>query len=187
MDSSDYSGFEGRPATSLLRGLDDALAGAHPGTQLLVIGTLRSDMNGLRGTTRSSVRVVPGVLRRTVNLRYPSVPSLVHRDEPPPAGSSGPSRVRCLHFARKRRQGGCRTAACARAPGRGSRVWYDEFELRIGDSLVARSTQVWRRQPIRRRRILACVLREEVRTVAELDGIVTRAVSGEQIILPDLA
>jgi hypothetical protein len=62
-------------------------------------------------------------------------------------------------------------------------VWYDEFELRIGDSL--------------RRKIDAGIARSRFGIVVlskpffakgwpqyELDGLVTRAVSGKQILLP---
>ena len=66
---------------------------------------------------------------------------------------------------------------------KGLRVWYDEYELKIGDSL--------------RRKIdrgLACsrfgivvISRDFIKkgwTNYELDGLVTRAVSGEQVLLP---
>ena len=41
------------------------------------------DMNGLRGTVRSSVRVLPGALPTARSVPLSSVPSLVQRDEPP--------------------------------------------------------------------------------------------------------
>ena len=67
--------------------------------------------------------------------------------------------------------------------GRGPRVWYDEFTLKIGDSL---------RQSIDRglvsSRVGLVVLSPSFIskgwTQYELDGIVTRTVSGEQILLP---
>lgn len=65
----------------------------------------------------------------------------------------------------------------------GTEVWYDEFELRIGDSL--------------RRKIDAGIARSRFGVVVlstsffakgwpqyELDGLVTRAVTGEQLLLP---
>jgi hypothetical protein len=65
----------------------------------------------------------------------------------------------------------------------GLRVWYDEFELRIGDSL--------------RRKIDLGLAKSRFGVVVlsraffgkgwpnyELDGMVTRAVSGEQVLLP---
>jgi hypothetical protein len=65
----------------------------------------------------------------------------------------------------------------------GLRVWYDEFELRLGDSL--------RRQidlGLAKSRFGVVVLsRSFLRkgwTNYELDGLVTRAVSGEQVLLP---
>lgn len=41
------------------------------------------DMIGLRGTVRSSARVLPGALPAARSLSLASVPSLVQRDEPP--------------------------------------------------------------------------------------------------------
>jgi hypothetical protein len=65
----------------------------------------------------------------------------------------------------------------------GLRVWYDEFELRLGDSL--------------RRKIDTGLAKSHFGVVVlsrsffrkgwtnyELDGLVTRAVSGEQVLLP---
>lgn len=67
--------------------------------------------------------------------------------------------------------------------GEGLRVWYDEFELRIGDSL--------------RRKIDAGLSKSRFGVVVlshaffaknwpqyELDGLVTREMTGEQVILP---
>ena len=71
----------------------------------------------------------------------------------------------------------------AELESRGIRVWYDEFELRIGDSL--------------RRKIDAGLARSRFGVVVlsrsffaknwpqyELDGLVTREMTGEQVILP---
>lgn len=74
-------------------------------------------------------------------------------------------------------------ALCAALSAGGLSVWYDEFELRIGDSL--------------RRKIDTGLANSRFGVVVlsrsffgkgwpnyELDGLVTRAVSGDQVLLP---
>jgi hypothetical protein len=65
----------------------------------------------------------------------------------------------------------------------GLRVWYDEFELRIGDSLRRKIDT-----GLARSRFGVVVLSRSFFgkgwTNYELDGLVTRAVSGEQVLLP---
>lgn len=117
------------------------------------------DMQGLRGSTRASVRVLPSPLPEVREAPLNSVPGLV-RDVPLAVSDDAEA-----------------------LQGKGLEVWYDEFTLRIGDSL--------------RRKIDAGLARSRVGLVVispsfiskgwtnyELDGIVTRSVSGEQILLP---
>jgi len=62
-------------------------------------------------------------------------------------------------------------------------VWYDEFSLRIGDSLrqkIDRGLATSRIGLV----VLSPAFINKGWTNYELDGIVTRAVSGEQILLP---
>jgi hypothetical protein len=65
----------------------------------------------------------------------------------------------------------------------GLQVWYDEFTLRIGDSLRQKIDK-----GLARSRVGLVVLSSSFIakgwTNYELDGIVTRAVSGEQLLLP---
>jgi hypothetical protein len=65
----------------------------------------------------------------------------------------------------------------------GLKVWYDEFTLRIGDSLRQKIDK-----GLARSRVGLVVLSPSFVakgwTNYELDGIVTRAVSGEQLLLP---
>jgi len=62
-------------------------------------------------------------------------------------------------------------------------VWYDEFELKIGDSLRRKIDS-----GLARSRFGVVVLSNDFIkkgwTNYELDGLVTRAVSGEQVLLP---
>jgi hypothetical protein len=67
--------------------------------------------------------------------------------------------------------------------GRGLQVWYDEFELRIGDSLRRKIDA-----GIARSRFGIVVLSPEFLANGwpqyELDGLATMAVSGRQVLLP---
>ena len=63
------------------------------------------------------------------------------------------------------------------------KVWYDEFEMRIGDSLRRKIDKGLANS----RFGIVVVSRDFIKkgwTNYELDGIITKAVSGEQIILP---
>ncbi|MFQ5850829.1 MAG: toll/interleukin-1 receptor domain-containing protein [Candidatus Binatia bacterium] len=65
----------------------------------------------------------------------------------------------------------------------GLRVWYDEFELKIGDSLrrmIDRGLAMSRFGIV----VLSKSFFDRGWTNYELDGLVTRAVPGEQILLP---
>jgi hypothetical protein len=65
----------------------------------------------------------------------------------------------------------------------GLKVWYDEFELRIGDSLRRKIDR-----GLANSRFGVVVLSQSFFGKGwpnyELDGLVTRAVSGEQVLLP---
>lgn len=141
-------------------------------------------MRGLRGTVRSSVRILPGALPEVREVPLSSIPSLVQNEPPPGSDRDHPSRdfdVFISH-ASEDKDHVVRPLAHALSDG-GLKVWYDEFELRIGDSL--------------RRKIDAGLAKSRFGIVVlsrsffgkgwtnyELDGLVTRTVSGEQILLP---
>ena len=63
------------------------------------------------------------------------------------------------------------------------RVWYDEFELRIGDSL-RRKIDMGLAQSRFGIVVLSHVFFEKNWSQYELDGLVTREMTGEQVILP---
>jgi hypothetical protein len=138
-------------------------------------------MQGLRGTTRASVRVLPGALPEIREAPLSSVPSLV-RETPPRLEPDGHTYDVFISHASEDKDAIVRALAIALA-SEGLKVWYDEFTLRIGDSL---------RQKIDRglatSRVGLVVLSPSFIakgwTNYELDGMVTRAVSGEQILLP---
>lgn len=140
------------------------------------------DMNGLRGTTRSSVRVLPGVLPTARALPLANVPSLVQRDEAPGMSSVGRPHDVFISHASEDKDAVVRPLAAALV-AEGLDVWYDEFELRIGDSLRRKIDQ-----GLANSRVGLVVLSHSFIakgwTNYELDGIVTRSVSGEQVLLP---
>ncbi|WP_206526172.1 TIR domain-containing protein, partial [Mesorhizobium sp. M7A.F.Ca.MR.148.00.0.0] len=141
------------------------------------------DVQGLRNGTRSSIRRIPGPLPEARDAPLSSVPSLV-RDRAPEAEIDPTPReydVFISHASEDKDEIVRPLAEALR--GHGLRVWYDEFELRIGDSL--------------RRKIDLGLANSRVGIVVlstpffgkgwtnyELDGIVSRAVNGEQQLLP---
>jgi hypothetical protein len=142
------------------------------------------DMQGLRGSTRASHRVIPA------SALQPLPPIREHREdiasivENAATLSDGVQRefdVFVAH-ASEDKQAIARPLAGALRE-RGLVVWYDEFELRVGDSL--------------RRKIDAGIARSRFGIVLlshsffakgwsqyELDGLVTMEVSGKQVTLP---
>lgn len=140
------------------------------------------DMRGLSGSTRASFRVLPGALPEVRERPLSDVPSLVRREAPPSVDSGGQTHDVFISHASEDKDEFVRPLANALI-AKGLSVWYDEFTLRIGDSL---------RQKIDRglatSRVGLVVLSPSFIgkgwTNYELDGIVTRTVSGEQILLP---
>lgn len=140
------------------------------------------DMQGLRGSTRASVRVIPGPLPEIRQTPLSEVPGLVRSNIPPAVDSVEQFHDVFISHASEDKDEIVRPLANALVAN-GLDVWYDEFTLRIGDSL---------RQKIDRgllnSRVGLVVLSlnfiSKGWTNYELDGIVTRTVSGEQILLP---
>ena len=66
---------------------------------------------------------------------------------------------------------------------KGIKVWYDEFEIKIGDSLRRKIDKGLANS----RFGIVIVFKDFIKkgwTNYELDGIITKAISGEQIVLP---
>jgi hypothetical protein len=95
------------------------------------------DIQGLGGSVRSSARILPGPLPELREVSLSSVPSLVQHD-PPPGFPPGHGALRVydvfISHASEDKEAVVRPLAHALSNG-GLKVWYDEFELRIGDSL----------------------------------------------------
>ena len=151
----------------------------HSGTWYVVV-----DMQGLRGTTRFSVRVIPNETLSPLPEYNPRpLSSLV---QPVHAASdlinSDDYFDVFISHATEDKEEVARPLAIA-LDAEGLRVWYDEFELKIGDSL--------------RRKIDTGVASSRFGVVIispsffakewpqyELDGLVTKAGTGKQVILP---
>jgi hypothetical protein len=141
------------------------------------------DLGGHRGTVRSTVNVLPGRLRPIQEAPLSSVPSLV-RSDPTPGATTDDHRefdVFISHASEDEDEVVRPLAEALRAGG--LVVWYDEFELRIGDSLRRKIDQ-----GLAKSRFGVVVLSADFFrkgwTNYELDGLVTKAVSGEQVLLP---
>jgi hypothetical protein len=143
------------------------------------------DMQGLWGSVRSSARILPGPLPELREALLSSVPSLVQHDPPPgddPEGASQREYDVFISHGGEDKDAVVWPLAHALTRG-GLKVWYDEFELRIGDSLRRKIDT-----GLAKSRFGVVVLsRSFFRkgwTNYELDGLVTRAVSGDQVLLP---
>ena len=140
------------------------------------------DMNGLRGTAHSSARVLPGTLPTAKSLPLANVPSLVQRDDTPGIDAFAREHDVFISHASEDKDAVVRPLAAA-LMSEGLSVWYDEIELRIGDSLRRKIDQ-----GLANSRVGLVVLSHSFIakgwTNYELDGIVTRSVSGEQVLLP---
>ena len=189
MDSSNFSSFKAGRRHSYHGGLARSspvrLAVPHSGRWHVTV-----DMQGLRGTVRSGVNVVPGSALRPLPalnaapLR--SVPSLV-RDPandlaPTDEAPDGRTFDVFISHASEDKDEVVRPLAEALREG-GLSVWFDEFELRIGDSLrrkIDRGLASSRFGIV----VLSQAFFGRGWPEYELDGLVTRAVSGEQVLLP---
>jgi hypothetical protein len=148
------------------------------------------DMQGLRGTVRSGVRVINrAALSPLPPIDQPSlrdVRSLVRRqdddiDEEISQSGSETFDVFISHASDDKDDVVRPLANALRSAGLS--VWYDEFELRIGDSLRRKIDK-----GLASSRFGVVVLSKSFFgrgwPAYELDGLVTKAVSGEQILLP---
>lgn len=140
------------------------------------------DLAGLRGSTNSSIRTLPRALPPAHEMPLSSVPSLVRgpaSDSPEPDDHEFDV---FISHASEDKDDVVRPLVQALQAG-GLKVWYDELTLKIGDSL--------------RRKIDSGVARSRFAVIVfskpffakgwtnyELDGLVTRSVGGDQILLP---
>jgi hypothetical protein len=145
------------------------------------------DMQGLRGTTRAGFRVIPAAALRPLPPIREQRPQLAEIADnvaaivPEHDQDEREFDVFISHATEDK-------AAIVRPLAhelqeRGLEVWYDEFELRVGDSLRRKIDG-----GIARSRFGVIVLSHAFFAKSwpqyELDGLVTMAVSGKQVILP---
>ncbi len=140
------------------------------------------DMLGLRGSTKASFRMLPGALPEIREAPLSSVPSLIHDNVPPLLNSGDQAYDVFISHASEDKEEIVRPLANA-LMNEGLNVWYDEFTLHIGDSLRQKIDQ-----GLAHSRVGLVILSTSFISKGwpnyELDGIVTRVVSGEQILLP---
>jgi hypothetical protein len=139
------------------------------------------DLGGHRGRVSSSARVLPGKLPAARERPMSSVPSL-YQDVPPGVSEGSKEYDVFISHASEDKVEVVRPLASALQSG-GLAVWYDEFELRIGDSLRRKIDQ-----GLSKSRFGVVVLSPSFInkgwTNYELDGIVTRSMDGSQVMLP---
>lgn len=178
MDSSNYSNYR--------NGRQHRYYGGLAKRSPIVLTVPRSghwyitiDLAGLGGSVRSSIQKLPSPLPLYEEPALSSVPSLVR--QPEDWDGSVEYDVFISHASEDKDEV-VRPLAKALME-RGLKVWYDEFELRIGDSLRRKIDK-----GLSNSRFGIVVLsRNFIRkgwTNYELDGIITKAVSGEQVMLP---
>lgn len=138
------------------------------------------DLGGHSGKIRSSVRVLPGLLK-PIQERPLSEINLLDEETPTVAQSQKEYDVFISHASEDKEQL-VRPLAIA-LQNHGLTVWYDEFELRIGDSLrqnIDKGISNSRFGIV----VLSSSFFHKGWTNYELDGLVTRSVSGSQVLLP---
>jgi hypothetical protein len=143
------------------------------------------DMQGLRGTVRSSIEILPSALPPIQEAPLASVPSLVRRNQQDvPFYEDDDERefdVFISHASEDKDEIVRPLATALRDSG--LKVWYDEFELKIGDSLRRKIDK-----GLAASRFGVVVLSKNFLAKGwanyELDGLVTRTNTGEQILLP---
>jgi len=185
MDSSNYSNFK--------NGRRHTYYGGNAKRSPVKIPVPRSghwyiviDLGGYTGTVRSSVNVLPGALPELRQAPLSSVPSLrldkdyidgqfIERDE------QREYDVFISHASEDKDE--IVRPLAVKLQSMGLKVWYDEFELRIGDSLrrkIDKGLANSRFGIV----VLSTAFISKGWTNYELDGIVTKVISGQQVILP---
>jgi hypothetical protein len=141
------------------------------------------DMAGLRGTVRSSIRMAPQALPPLREIPLSSIASLV-RPVPALFSADGDSRVYDVFISHASEDKDSVVRPLANAlQGYGLDVWYDEFELSIGASLrrtIDRGIANSRFGVV----VLSAPFFGKGWTNYELDGLATRSVNGDQVLLP---
>lgn len=141
------------------------------------------DLMGLGGKVRSSVNIEPAPLPIIKqNNALSMMPSLVRSVEAITPDEMGKTYDVFISHASEDKDTVARPLANA-LNETGLSVWFDEFEMKIGDSLRRKIDQGLAHS----RFGIVIISRDFIKkgwTNYELDGIMTRAVSGDQVVLP---
>jgi uncharacterized protein DUF1883/TIR domain-containing protein len=144
------------------------------------------DLGGYGGSFRSGIRVLPGALPNLREVPLSSVPSLVRRgdDDIPPESSDQAKKEYDVFISHASEDKDAIVRELAHAlQTKNLDVWFDEFELKIGDSL-RRKIDIGLSKSKFGIVVLSKAFFNKGWTNYELDGLVTRANTGEQILLP---
>jgi hypothetical protein len=183
MDSSNYSSFKSNRRHKFIGGYVKRspykATLPHSGHWYVVV-----DLGGYSGRVKSAVQVLPGILSAAKQQPLTSVPSLFLGSEDKPNYESELKREYdvFISHASEDKDSVVRPLAIA-LKDKDLRVWYDKFELKIGDSLRRKIDMGLAKSNFG----IVIISRYFIKkgwTNYELDGLITRAVSGEQILLP---
>ena len=143
------------------------------------------DLGGYAGQIKSAVNVLPGIMPQAKQAPLSTVPSLVQDREIPAGFGEDPITRKYdvfISHASEDKNDVVRPLANA-LQSEGLIVWYDEFELKIGDSLRRKIDK-----GLANSRFGIVVLSKDFIkkgwTNYELDGIISKSVNGDQIVLP---
>ena len=139
------------------------------------------DFQGLRGQVRSSIRILPDALP-PISEYSPAPLSPLVRDTTSINENTEYRYDVFISHATEDKDDIVRPLAEALID-QSLRVWYDDFELQIGDSL-RRKIDAGLAQSRFGIVVLSQAFFEKNWTQYELDGLVTREMTGEQVILP---
>lgn len=139
------------------------------------------DLQGLRGRVKHSARILPEALPPIQQYSPAPLARLVRSTTPIDDRVESPYDVFISH-ATEDKDEVARPLADALV-NRNVHVWYDDFELRIGDSL-RRKIDAGLAQSQFGIVVLSQAFFQKNWTQYELDGLVTREMTNEQVILP---
>lgn len=183
MDSSNFQSYKSGRQHRYYGGLAQKsvirLQIPHSGTWYVAV-----DMQGLGGSVRSSVDILPSALPPIQDAPLSSVPSLIRNEDEYPVFEDNTEREFDVFISHASEDKNEIVRPLAHAlKDAGLKVWYDEFELRIGDSLrrkIDKGLATSRFGLI----ILSKVFINKGWANYELDGLITRSTTGEQVLLP---
>lgn len=140
------------------------------------------DLQGLRGSVKTRIQRLPSPLPIYSEPSLSSIPSLYRETPPAYEGDADEIYDVFISHASEDKDDIVRPLAHALV-SEGLKVWYDEFELKIGDSL-RRKIDLGLAKSKFGIVVLSKAFINKGWTNYELDGIITKANTGEQVVLP---